>query len=227
MATLTSPARSALAWERILPWHLRLPAVPSFSRTRRLRTTFSRFQSSYPERLRVPRIAQPSIWRDIIPQSWRASAGSAKSKKAGITHSYFIWIFILIGSQAMRIMNVKTESEKGYRLADIKLRQLQEVIEKLERGEDVDVEKVLGTDDETSEQEWEEALRELESEERLWQNNRSRRRAEVHKKIHEEVILDRPPTEQGTDEKDQKNESDGSNSLFPPLKTAPTAPGFY
>ena len=38
------------------------------------------------------------------------------------------------------------------------------------------MERVLGTGDEVEEREWEEALREIESEERIWQNNSRRRR---------------------------------------------------
>jgi hypothetical protein len=129
--------------------------------------------------------------------------------------NYFIWIYLLIGSQAIRIMNVKTESVKQHRLADIKLRQLREVIEKLERGEDVDVEKALGTGDEASEQEWEEALRELESEERLWQNNRSRRRAEQHKKQMEEIEANPVHVDEPEDHRPRMASS------------GPSAPAFY
>lgn len=116
-------------------------------------------------------------------------------------------------------MTVKTEADKGYRLADIKLRQLREVIEKLERGEEVDVEKVLGTGDEASELEWEEALRELESEERLWQNNSSKRRAEHHK--------NQPEVKFEGAVKVETEQNDSPYSFLPATKAAPTAPGFY
>lgn len=42
------------------------------------------------------------------------------------------------------------------RTTDAKIELLREVIEKIRRGEDVNVEKLLGTGDETKEREWEE-----------------------------------------------------------------------
>ena len=61
------------------------------------------------------------------------------------------------------------------RKAEAKIAKLKEVIEKLHKGEEVDVERVLGTGDETQELEWEEALREIESEDRMWQTNKRKR----------------------------------------------------
>lgn len=172
------------------------------------------------ERAHVPRIAQPSIWKDIIPKplrSWRRNL--QPSQKPKNPAHYFIWIYLLIGSQAIRILTIKNEAAKENRLADVKLRLLREVIEKLERGEEVDVEKALGTGDQAAELEWEEALRELESEERLWQNNRSRRRAEKHKRQMEEMDAN-PINDEHIDE---DHTASGSVSAQAP----PAAPGFF
>ena len=46
------------------------------------------------------------------------------------------------------------------------------MIDRLQKGEDVDVEAELGTGDETREREWEEALREVEEEDMKWMENR-------------------------------------------------------
>ena len=61
------------------------------------------------------------------------------------------------------------------RKAELKIAKLREVIEKLHKGEEVDVERALGTGDEMQELEWEEALREIENEDRLWQSNKRKR----------------------------------------------------
>lgn len=103
-------------------------------------------------------------------------------------------------------------------MADIKLRQLREVIERLENGEDVDVEKMLGTGDAKAEAEWEQALRELESEERLWQNNRSKRRAEKDRQRAMEVDAD--PINRIVAERSSQDPA----QLGP---SPPVAPGFY
>ncbi|ETN36962.1 uncharacterized protein HMPREF1541_07950 [Cyphellophora europaea CBS 101466] len=189
-------------------------------RLRKLPPVFRRLESTIAEKSHVPRFAQPSIWKDIIPKPLRSWPGS--SKPAQNTRNpayYFIWIYLLIGSQAIRILTIKREAAEEHRLADIKLRQLREVIEKLERGEEVDVEKALGTGNEEAEAEWEAALRELESEERLWQNNRSRRRAERHKRQMEEMDAD-PINEEDSEELHDPRPLDRPQS-------APTTPGFY
>lgn len=48
------------------------------------------------------------------------------------------------------------------RRAEVRIGLLREVVEKLQRGEEVDVEKALGTGDAEREMEWEEVLREIE-----------------------------------------------------------------
>jgi hypothetical protein len=72
------------------------------------------------------------------------------------------------------------------RKAEVKIAKLREVIEKLHRGEEVDVEKILGTGDEAQELEWEEALREIENEDKLWQINWQKRREAKAKREAEE-----------------------------------------
>jgi hypothetical protein len=130
------------------------------------------------ERPYLPRVAQPSMWQSMIPRVLRERSQQPKPVKKTNPANFFIWIYLLIGSQAIRILTLKNERREDNRIADVKLRQLREVVERLGNGEDVDVEKMLGTGDETQELEWEQALRELESEERLWQNNRSKSKAE-------------------------------------------------
>ena len=44
------------------------------------------------------------------------------------------------------------------RKAEVKIALLKEVIEKIQRGEEVDVERVLGTGDEVQEQEWKDGV---------------------------------------------------------------------
>lgn len=70
--------------------------------------------------------------------------------------SFYIIIFILIGSQAIRMIALKNEYAAYTRSTDAKIRLLREVIERVNNGEKVDVEKLLGTGDEAKEREWEE-----------------------------------------------------------------------
>lgn len=176
-------------------------------------------------------MVQPSIWQSIIPKALRGrsdqSSKVAPQKKSNPAN-YFIWIYILIGSQAIRILQVKNEHTTFMRKADLQLAKLREVIEKLQRGEEVDVEKILGTGDEVQEQAWEDALREIETEERLWQTNKEQQR-EASKRALEDKQDANPVNE------DDKYKTSGVESAY---KTSgvesavytnprPQAPGFY
>jgi hypothetical protein len=61
----------------------------------------------------------------------------------------------LIGSQAIHQILLKHEHADFMRKADSRIAALREVIERLGRGEDVDVEAMLGTGDEKAEKDWE------------------------------------------------------------------------
>ncbi|KAI9839126.1 MAG: hypothetical protein M1819_003119 [Sarea resinae] len=56
------------------------------------------------------------------------------------------------------------------RKADTRIGLLKEVIERVQGGEEVNVEGLLGTGDKAKEKEWEDVLRELEAEDALWQS---------------------------------------------------------
>lgn len=72
--------------------------------------------------------------------------------------TFYIVIFILIGSQAIRMLTLKNSYAAYTRSTDAKIELLKEVINRIKNGETVDVEKLLGTGDEAKEKEWEEGL---------------------------------------------------------------------
>jgi hypothetical protein len=59
-----------------------------------------------------------------------------------------------VGSQAIQVLWLKRDRMHEMRRAEAKLGILREVIERVKAGEDVDVEKVLGTGVESEEMEW-------------------------------------------------------------------------
>lgn len=63
---------------------------------------------------------------------------------------------------------LKNEYATFSRKADLKIKLLKDVLDRVQRGENVDVEKVLGTGDEEQEEEWRDVIRELEEEDQLW-----------------------------------------------------------
>jgi hypothetical protein len=184
----------------------------------RYRTSF-RTAIRYSSSEHLPRLAQPSIWQSIIPKSLRTrdKRQLPTEKKPPNPASYFIWIYLFIGSQAIRIIGVQNEYKTFMRKAELKIAKLREVIEKLQRGEEVDVEKVLGTGDEIQELEWEEALREIENEDKLWQANRLKRREAKAKQEAEEQ--EASPINESSDKTFKADESTSAPIQAPP--------GFY
>ncbi|KAL8763130.1 MAG: hypothetical protein Q9184_001023, partial [Pyrenodesmia sp. 2 TL-2023] len=82
---------------------------------------------------------------------------------------------LLIGSNAMQMIALKSEFTTFSRRADAKIGLLKEVIRRVQNGEDVDVKGLLGTGDSEQENEWEQVIQEIEQEDRLWQAKARRR----------------------------------------------------
>ncbi|MCJ1409125.1 hypothetical protein MMC19_003203 [Ptychographa xylographoides] len=71
------------------------------------------------------------------------------------------------------------------RRADAKISLLKEVLERVQAGEAVDVEGLLGTGNEEKEKEWEEALKEIEEDELLWETKASKMAKKARQAFHE------------------------------------------
>ncbi|KAL2037414.1 hypothetical protein N7G274_009899 [Stereocaulon virgatum] len=136
---------------------------------------------------KLPRIAQPTIWHAIIPKALRNPESSKKvtkpqHSKAWNPATFFICIFLLIGSNGIRMLTLRNEYSITNRKADAKIALLKDVLDKIQRGEQVDVERVLGTGDEEQEQEWTDVIKHIEEEDRLWsEKDRRREQRRLHK----------------------------------------------
>ncbi len=113
----------------------------------------------------LPTIAEPSFWRSLIPKPLRreklppdaAALRKTKAKsKEWNPATFYIVIFILIGSMSIRMIALRRDFEVFMRQSGVRIGLLREVIEKIQKGEKVDVERVLGTGDPEKEKEWEE-----------------------------------------------------------------------
>ena len=107
----------------------------------------------------LPRVAQPSVWQSIIPKAFRNPENSRVPAKPQRTKewnpaTFFICIFLLIGSNAIQMLALKNDYSTFSRKTDAKIKLLKDVLDRVQRGENVDVEKALGTGDEVQEQEW-------------------------------------------------------------------------
>lgn len=128
----------------------------------------------------------------IPPFIRRLARGGGKSdtpeSKEWNPASFYIIIFILIGSQAIRMMMLKKDYAAYSRSTDAKIELLREVIERVKRGEAVDVEKLLGSGDAAKEREWEDVLREIEDEDSLWHQRASAKQTEQEQRGEEDVL---------------------------------------
>ncbi|KIW83845.1 hypothetical protein Z517_03091 [Fonsecaea pedrosoi CBS 271.37] len=216
MSCTKSLLSCSVAQSRLLRTNL---SNPSWSRLRWL----CRSRHTTSQERRLPRIAQSSIWDSIIPRAFRDRSLSHEQsvhKKPSNPATYFIWIYILIGSQAIRIIGVKNEFTAFSRRADVKIEKLREVVKRLQNGEEVDVEKILGTGDDKQEREWEEVLEELQREDRVWQSNKEKSR-EVKERLAKEEQDANPVN-------DVQERALAADPLPPSSNNAfPRSPGFY
>ncbi|KAH8910018.1 hypothetical protein BR93DRAFT_966073 [Coniochaeta sp. PMI_546] len=129
-----------------------------------------RASSSFP-------IADPAFWKSMIPKPLRRTQEPFSRKKRSRVAAFKAWmakewnpatffiiIFLLIGSMSINMIALKKGFETYMRQSEVRIGLLREVVEKLHRGEKVDVERVLGSGVPEKESEWEEVLNELEKE---------------------------------------------------------------
>ena len=111
----------------------------------------------------VPRVAQPSFWKSLVPKFLRPSERDpwrpkAKKSRGWNPATFFIIIFLLIGSMSVRMIGMRQDFAAYMRRSDIRIGLLREVVEKLQRGEEVDVEGELGAGDLEKEAAWDNGL---------------------------------------------------------------------
>ncbi|KAF9877311.1 hypothetical protein CkaCkLH20_05011 [Colletotrichum karsti] len=153
----------------------------------------------------LPTVAQLDFWKSLIPKPFRREEQlpgdpsiqrvKSKRKKEWNPATFYIVIFLLIGSMSINMLSTKQTFEAFSRQADVRIGVLKEVVEKLQRGENVDVEKALGTGDPQKELEWEEMLKEIEREDVSRQKKQEKARlAETAAKTKAEPEAKQQPT---------------------------------
>ncbi|KAF7677418.1 hypothetical protein GT037_004277 [Alternaria burnsii] len=122
----------------------------------------------------IPRIIQPSFWASMVPKPLKTRSEQPRRKEWNPATPYII-LGLLVGSQAIQILWLKQERTHNLRRAEAKIGVLREVIERVQRGEDVSVEAALGTGDAADEREWAEVLKDIQNEEALFQSKKKRK----------------------------------------------------
>ncbi|ODA82574.1 hypothetical protein RJ55_01081 [Drechmeria coniospora] len=112
-------------------------------------------------------VVQSGFWKSLIPKPLRKQergALRAKSKEWNPA-TYFIVMFLFIGSMSIQMIALRKQAEQYARQSAVRIGLLREVVEKIKNGEEVDVEKILGTGDPQREADWEEVLKAIEQDE--------------------------------------------------------------
>ena len=141
--------------------HLQSSRLIAQSQYRPLSASFATTSRRHDSTRFVPTILQPSFWRTIIPKSLRTRTPSAEEHPAAKSKewnpaTFFIIIFLLIGSQAIQTIALQRSYTSYSNQTEARLSLLRDVLRRVQAGEDVDVETALGTGNEVKEKEWEE-----------------------------------------------------------------------
>ncbi|KAF1353593.1 hypothetical protein BDV97DRAFT_292030 [Delphinella strobiligena] len=199
---------------------------------------FAKASVLYADTSTVPRVASSSFWHSLIPKAFRRPddpvsvaerrrAKAAKSKDWNPA-TFFIAMAILIGSNAIQSIALRNERLKFTRRTDAKIALLRETIERVRSGEDVDVEKVLGTGEPEKEQAWEEVMREIESDDALWPTKKRKReqRAQQQHDIQQQSTSDLSFAQlPSTLSRDHSLDTRASPDIA--SNSSPRRPGFY
>lgn len=104
------------------------------------------------------------FWRNLIPKPLRSTKFRQTKPKAKDWNpaTFYIVIFLFIGSMSIQMIAMRRNFDNFIRHSDVRIGLLREVVEKLQKGENVDVERALGAGDQQKEQDWDEVLREIE-----------------------------------------------------------------
>ncbi|KAH7143984.1 hypothetical protein EDB81DRAFT_514291 [Dactylonectria macrodidyma] len=151
-------------------------------------------------------IVEGSFWRSLIPKPFRKENRAPSIRKARQWNpaTFFIAIFLLIGSMSIQMITLRHSFERYMRQSEARIAKLREVVERIQRGETVDVEKALGTGDAKQEADWEEMLKAIERDEaaRKSQKQEKTKEAESTEKAATITEIDEPaPTSEAAPRK--------------------------
>ncbi|KAM3520140.1 hypothetical protein NHJ13051_007051 [Beauveria bassiana] len=120
----------------------------------------------------LPSVTDKGFWKSLIPKPLRRENRTRRrrgwwSRGEWNPATYFIVMFLFVGSMSIQMIALRNQTTRYMRQASVRLQRLREVVERIQNGEDVDVEKMLGTGEPQREADWEEALQAIEREEAM------------------------------------------------------------
>ncbi|QBZ61600.1 hypothetical protein PoMZ_08552 [Pyricularia oryzae] len=136
------------------------------------------------------------FWKNLVPKPLRSDSPMKMRKtksKDWNPATFYIVIFLFIGSMSIQMIAMRRNFENFMRQSDVRIGLLREVVEKLQKGETVDVEKALGAGDQQKEHEWEDVLREIENSSPKPKSKRQKKQASTEAAPVEENEQDSEP----------------------------------
>ncbi|KAG6030405.1 hypothetical protein E4U19_005043 [Claviceps sp. Clav32 group G5] len=113
-------------------------------------------------------VADPAFWKSLIPKPFRKENrkhGNGKKSKEWNPATFFINMFILIGSMPIQMIALRKQSKEYDRQSSLKIARLHETLRRLRNGEEADGDEILGGVDEAQKDlDWAELLRAVGSE---------------------------------------------------------------
>lgn len=108
-------------------------------------------------------VMDTGFWKSLVPKPLRKEnrkAMAKKNKKKGEWNpmTFYIVMFLFIGSMSIQMIALRNSTDRYMRQATVRIAQLKEIVERIQNGEDVDVENLLGTGEPQRETDWEEGM---------------------------------------------------------------------
>lgn len=112
-------------------------------------------------------VVDGGFWRSLIPKPMRRESQGRRGKKSSSWLStdgqwnpatFYIVIFLLIGSMSIQMIALRNSFQSYMRRSEVRIGLLRDVVERIQRGETVNVEKALGTGNAEKEADWEEGM---------------------------------------------------------------------
>ncbi|KAG6121230.1 hypothetical protein E4U14_002408 [Claviceps sp. LM454 group G7] len=108
-------------------------------------------------------VADPAFWKSLIPKPFRKENrkhGKGKKSKEWNPATFFINMFILIGSMPIQMIALRKQSKEYDRQSSLKIARLHETLRRLRNGEEPDGDEILsGADEAQKDLDWAELLR--------------------------------------------------------------------
>lgn len=103
-------------------------------------------------------VVDAGFWKSLVPKPLRKEnpKDAGPRSKEWNPATYFIVMFLFIGSMSIQMIALRKQAERYERQSAIRIGLLRQVVERIRSGEEVDVEKVLGTGDAQREADWDE-----------------------------------------------------------------------